>query len=126
MCVCARARDIDVWSLEFVFAFSEFRLRVCVQQGRHIAHKFESGWEVGLIKAFDKKGPHAGKFSVKYKDDPNWWTHSLLREGYGKDKHWVLLGLPSRDSAESHSCLVPPEARFLVLLFYEVTMTVVK
>jgi hypothetical protein len=38
-----------------------------VQQGRHIAHKFESGWEVGVIKAFDKKGPHAGKFSVKYK-----------------------------------------------------------
>jgi hypothetical protein len=40
-----------------------------VQQGRHIAHKFESGWEVGVIKAFD----------------------SLLRQGYGKDKHWVLL-----------------------------------
>ena len=55
-----------------------------MQQGRHIAHKFESGWEVGVIKAFDKKGPHAGKFSVKYKDDPNWWTHSLLREGYEK------------------------------------------
>ena len=49
-----------------------------MQQGRYIAHKFESGWEVGVIKAFDKKGPHAGKFSVKYKDDPNWWTHSLL------------------------------------------------
>jgi hypothetical protein len=72
---------------------------VCAQQGRHIAHKFESGWEVGVIKAFDKKGPHAGKFSVKYNDDPNWWTHSLLRAGCGKDKHWVLLGLPSRDSA---------------------------
>jgi hypothetical protein len=42
-----------------------------------------------VITAFDKKGPHAGKFSVKYKDDPNWWTHSLLREGYGKDKHWA-------------------------------------
>jgi hypothetical protein len=54
-----------------------------------------------VIKAFDKKGPHAGKFSVKYKDDPNWWTHSLLREGYGKDKHWVLLWLPSRDSASA-------------------------
>ena len=25
------------------------------------------------------KGPHAGKFSVKYKDDPNWWTHSHNR-----------------------------------------------
>jgi hypothetical protein len=46
-----------------------------MQQGRYIAHKFESGWEVGVIKAFDKKGPHAGKFIVKYKDDPNWWTH---------------------------------------------------
>jgi len=32
---------------------------------------------------------------VKYKGDPNWWTHSLLREGYGKDKHWVLLRLLS-------------------------------
>jgi hypothetical protein len=73
---------------------------VCVQQERHIAHKFESGWDVGVIKAFDKKGPHAGKFSVKYKDDPNWWTQSLLREGYGKDKLWVLPRLPSRDSLE--------------------------
>jgi hypothetical protein len=85
--------------LSVAFAFSDFCLCVCMQQERHIAHKFESGWEVGVIKAFDKKGPHAGKFSVKYKDDPNWWTHSLLRESYGKDKHWVLLGLPSRDSA---------------------------
>jgi hypothetical protein len=44
----------------------------------YIAHKFESGWEAGVIKSFDKKDPHAGKFSVKYKDDPNWWTHSLF------------------------------------------------
>jgi hypothetical protein len=43
------------------------------------------------------------KFSVKYKDDPNWWTHSLLREGYGKHQHWVtvLLRFVSRDSAWS-------------------------
>ena len=33
-----------------------------------------------MIRAFDKKGRDAGKFNVKYKDDPNWWTHSLLRE----------------------------------------------
>jgi hypothetical protein len=26
-----------------------------MQQGRHIAHKFESGWEVGVIKAFERK-----------------------------------------------------------------------
>ena len=48
--------------------------------------KFESGWEVEVIKVFDKKGPHAGKFSMKYKDDPNWWTHSLLREGFFMEK----------------------------------------
>jgi hypothetical protein len=42
-------------------------------------HATESGWEVGVIKAFDKKGPHAGKFSVKYNDDPNWWTHFCVR-----------------------------------------------
>ena len=71
----------------------------CNREGTGIAHKFESGWEVGVIKTFDKKGPHVGKFSVKYKDDPNWWTHSLLREGYVKDKHWVLLRLPICDSA---------------------------
>jgi hypothetical protein len=52
------------------------------------------------LKAFDK-GPDAGKSSVKYKDNPHWWTHSRLREGY-EDKHWVLLGLLSRDSASSH------------------------
>ena len=47
--------------------------------------RFESGWEVGVIAlTFVKKGPDAGKFSAKYKDDPNWWTHSLLREGYEK------------------------------------------
>ena len=42
--------------------FSEFCLCVRVQRGRHIAHKFESGWEAGVNKAFDKKGPDAGKF----------------------------------------------------------------
>jgi hypothetical protein len=26
-----------------------------MQQGRHIAHKFESGWEVGVIKAFSSR-----------------------------------------------------------------------
>jgi hypothetical protein len=80
VCVCARAKSICVREnlylhfLIFVYACA------CNREGT--SHKFESGWEVGVITAFDKKGPHAGKFSVKYKDDPNWWTHSLLREGY--------------------------------------------
>jgi hypothetical protein len=98
VCVCVRARPRYVF-VRTCIAFSEFCLCACVQQGRHIVYKFESGWEVGGIKAFDKKCPHAGKFSVKYKDDPNCWTHSLLREGYGKGKHWVVLRFLSHDSA---------------------------
>ncbi len=48
-----------------------------------------------MIKAFDKKGPHTGRFSVKYKDDPNWWTHSLLREGL-----WKRQSLGSAEAPE--------------------------
>ena len=29
--------------------FLIFVLCVCMQQGRHIAHKFESGWDVGVM-----------------------------------------------------------------------------
>ena len=72
-----------------------------------------------MIKAFDKKGHYAAKFSVNYKNDPNWWTHSLLREGYGKDKHWFLLGLPNRDSVVEVTMTVSaggPIFCFVVLL----------
>jgi hypothetical protein len=99
VCVLARRRYVLVKICICIFGILLLCVRATVvQQGRYIAFKFEGGWEVGVIKAFDKEGPHAGKFSVNYKDDPNWWTHSPLREGYEKDKHWVLLGLPSRDS----------------------------
>jgi hypothetical protein len=91
--MCARATSICVRE-NLHLHFLNF-VCVCVQQGRYIAHNFESGWEVGSRPL---TSPHAGKFSVKCKDDPNWWTHSPLREGYGKDKHWVLLRLFSRDS----------------------------
>ena len=78
---------------ECVYFFTEFG----VQQGKYIAHTFaETGWEMGLVKAFDKKGPHVGMFSVKYKDDPNFYTYSLLCGDYGKDKNWVLLQLEGR------------------------------
>ena len=84
MCVCARAMSI------------------CVRENLFL-HFLIFVWPRGVIKAFDKKGPRACNFSVKYKDDPNWWTHSLkeslLREGYEKGKHLFLLGLPSRDPA---------------------------
>ena len=59
MCVCvrARARDVEMFFffLKIAFIFSDFCLCAC-NRGRHIAHKFESGWEVGVIKAFEE-GP---------------------------------------------------------------------
>ena len=49
--VCARVRATSICVRENLH-FLIF-VCVCMQQGRHIAHKFESGWEVGVIKAFD-------------------------------------------------------------------------
>jgi hypothetical protein len=34
---------------------------VCVQQGRHIVHKFERGWQVGVIKAYDTSSSVDGR-----------------------------------------------------------------
>ena len=56
VCVCVRATSICV--RENLHLHFLIFVCVCMQQGRHIAHKFESGWEVGVIKTFDQKGPH--------------------------------------------------------------------
>ena len=100
VCVCVCLPSICVRENLYLHFLNCVCVCVCVQQGRHIAHKFKSGWKVGGIRAFDKKGTHAVKFSGKYKDDPNWWRQSLLREGYGKDKHWVLLRLLNRSAPD--------------------------
>jgi hypothetical protein len=60
---------------------------------KSIAHRFDIGWSVGVVKTYSAKGPYAGKFDVKYKDDRNLYTHELLLERYGVDKDWVLLNL---------------------------------
>ena len=99
MCVHARAPSICVRENLYLHFLNFVGVCACNREATSPTSSRVSGWEVRVIKAFDNKRPLAGKFSVKYKDDPNWWTHSLLREGYGKDKHWVLLRLLSRDSA---------------------------
>jgi hypothetical protein len=61
VCVCARAQRryvfvricICIFRILFVCVRA---IQVSVQQGGHIAHKLESGWEVGVIKAVDE-GP---------------------------------------------------------------------
>jgi len=53
VCVCVRATSICV--RENLHLHFLIFVCVCMQQGRHIAHKFESGWEVGVIKAFDTR-----------------------------------------------------------------------
>ena len=41
-----------------------------------------------MIKTFDKKGLHAGKFSVKYKGDINWWMKVYRVKQYAKSERW--------------------------------------
>ena len=61
VCVCACVRATSRCVRENLqLHFLIFVLCVCMQQGRYIAHKFESGWEVGVIKAFEE-GPSRWK-----------------------------------------------------------------
>ncbi len=36
-------------------------------KGRLIAHKFNTGWALGVVKSVEKKKSVAGQFVVKYK-----------------------------------------------------------
>ena len=38
-------------------------------KGRFNAHKFSSGWAVGVVKSVEKKKNVAGQFAVKYKSE---------------------------------------------------------
>ena len=35
-------------------------------KGRFIAHKFSTGWAVGVVRSVEKKKSVAGQFAVKY------------------------------------------------------------
>jgi hypothetical protein len=85
---------------EFAFAFSDFCLCVCIQQGRYITHKFESGWEVGGIKAFDE-GPSRWKVQRVFRFHST--TPSSLR----------LLLLNGCTCTDPH---VPPTNKLLFIL----------
>jgi len=52
-------------------------------KGRFIAHKFSTGWAVGVVKSVEKKKSVAGQFAVKYKSETYCWTKKLNRD-------WVL------------------------------------
>jgi hypothetical protein len=43
-------------------------------KGRFIAHKFSTGWTVGVVKSVEQTKSVAGKFSVKYKSETYCWT----------------------------------------------------
>ena len=38
----------------------------CCTEGRFIAHKFNTGWTVGMVKSVEKEKSVAGQFAVKY------------------------------------------------------------
>ena len=60
-------------------------------KGRFIAHKFSTGWPVGVVKSVQKKNSVAGHFAVKYKSATYYCTQKLNKEDYGVDKYFLLL-----------------------------------
>jgi hypothetical protein len=56
-------------------------------KGRFIAHKFSTGWAVGVVKSVEKKESVASQFAVKYKPEKYCWTKNLNREDYGVHKY---------------------------------------
>jgi hypothetical protein len=51
-------------------------------KGSLIAHKFNTGWSVGVVKSVEKKKSVAGQFTVKYRSETYCWTKKLNREDY--------------------------------------------
>jgi hypothetical protein len=43
-------------------------------KGRFIAHKFSSGWAVGVVKSVETKKSVAGQFAVTYTSGTYCWT----------------------------------------------------
>ena len=58
-----------------------------------IAHKFSTGWAVGVVKSVEKEKSVAGQFAVKYKPETCCWTKNLNTKDHGIDKYWVLLAV---------------------------------
>ena len=46
-------------------------------KGRLIAHKFNTGWAVGVVKSVEKKKRLAGQFAVKYRPETHCRTQKL-------------------------------------------------
>jgi hypothetical protein len=97
-----------------------------MQQGRYIAHKFESGWEVGVIKAFtfDKKGPQfPSRWQVQrevHMIQTGGRTLFCVRvmEKTSTGFCWGSRAVIPLEVTIAILMLYPPEARFFVLLFY--------
>ena len=59
---------------------------------RFIAHKFSTGWAVG-VKSVEKEKSVAGQFAVKYKSETYCWTQNPNKEDYGVTRtvYFLLL-----------------------------------
>jgi hypothetical protein len=53
-------------------------------KGREIAHKFNTGWEVGTVKGVEK----SDEIAVFYESDSQLWKKELDKKDYGVDKYW--------------------------------------
>jgi len=78
-----RSKRRKIWRWQGLATWQMLRLVFRSKRRRRRRRRGE-----GEIKTFDKKGLHAGKFSVKYKGDINWWMKVYRVKQYAKSERW--------------------------------------
>ena len=56
-----------------------------------VAHKFVTGWMVGVFRKRTASGKHKHMFEVYYKQDKKTYYHELSLHEYGLQNTWVFL-----------------------------------
>ena len=73
-------------SLRYLKGFTEIAFvlpaifNIKTLKGRLIAHKFNTGWAVGVVKSVVKKKSVACQFAVKCRSETYCWTQKLNKE----------------------------------------------
>jgi len=85
-----------------------------------MAHKFSTGWAVGVVKSVEKMKSGDGQFAVKYESEVYCWAQKVNKEDYGVETYcWSknnqgrlrgtqvqgTSGCGKRVNTDKHSCV---------------------
>jgi hypothetical protein len=60
-------------------------------KGKHIAHRFNDDWYIGVYRYSPQGAALQGQRAVYYADDRTLYMHKLADDTYGVDKFWVVV-----------------------------------